>query len=211
MTPLPGGVDAAFRVAVSELGMCAAAWMFVEEVAAVGGPDLVAELRLALGVDWPVLDAVASAWLSGEARPPLAIDAVLEVIGPASRIVCVGLEVEALDRLLEATDAPVWIVRESVFGPDWARVQANYEGRVGFEGLDTFQRLAGPRSVLLTFGYGTDDRSTHVLPAWIRASGEDVRTRFRSLVLWEVLHRPFQVWPRWLVEVPLEVFSSVVR
>lgn len=208
---LPRGLSAAFHVAVSELGMCTAAWLFTEEVAAEGGAPLVEALRDALGAEWPVLDTVAAAVLAGAKRPELGVDRVLSALTGVERIVCVGLETAWLDALAGATDLPLAIVRQSVFSPDWARVSSNYGDRVTILGLDAFQRLAGPRSALLTFSYGADEHTAHVLPAWVRVSGEDVRTQFRELVAWEVLHHPFQRWPRWLVGIPTAGFSAVVR
>jgi hypothetical protein len=50
-----------------------------------------------------------------------------------------------------------------------------------------------------------------VLPAWVRATGEDVRTQFRSLLAWNVLQAPMFVYPRWLVEVDAASFTHVFR
>jgi hypothetical protein len=211
VTSLPRGLRSAFHVAVSELGMCTAAWLFVEEVAAEGGRSLVSELRRELGADWPVLDAVAAMHLEGRQRPDPDVRRLGPILEGAAQLVCVGLEAAWLDALVAETSTPVAVVRHSVFDPDWERVAANYGDRVTFEGLGTFQRLAGPRTVLLTYAYGADDVTTHVLPAWVRVSGEDVRTQFRDLVAWEVLHHPFETWPRWLVGVPTRQFTSVVR
>ncbi|MCA9493945.1 MAG: hypothetical protein KC621_28640 [Myxococcales bacterium] len=215
MSGLPPGLGRAFGVAVAELGLRTASWIFVEEVGEVGGEAALNELRDCYGRDWPVLDAVAAAWQEGRRRRPLDPAPLLDALGSADRIVCVGIETEALDLLVQATTTPVHVVRQSVFGLDWTRFAANYEGRVGLEDLDTFQRLAGPRSVLLTFTYGTDaggdGANTHVLPAWVRVCGEDVRTQFRSLVGWEVLGLPFFVYPRWLVRVPTSSFSVLVH
>lgn len=208
---LPAGLGQAFRVAVAELGLCSASWLFVEEADAVGGTELVGQLRDELGRDWPVLDTVAAAHLDGSRRRDPNVADVLRACGPAERIVCVGLEAWYLDALVLNTTIPVSVVRQSVFGPDWQRVAANYEGRVEFEAMDTFQRLAGPRSVLLTFVYGTCEGNTNALPAWIRVSGADVRTQFRSLIGWEVMHRPFFVHPRWLVPLPITAFSALVQ
>jgi len=208
---LPRGLSSAFHVAVSELGMCTAAWLFVEEVAAEGGPQLLEALRGSLGTDWPVLDTVIGASLAGAGRPELGVDRVLAALADVEQLVCVGLETAWLDALAAATDVPMAIVRQSVFSPDWARVSANYGARVTLVGLDAFQRFAGSRSALLTFSYAADDHTAHVLPAWVRVSGVDVRSQFRELVAWEVLHHPFERWPRWLVGVPTDGFSVVVR
>lgn len=211
MSALPPGLHRAFQVAVADLGLCSAAWLFAEEAHAVGGPGMVTALRDALGSDWPVLDTVAAAKLEGASRPVPDATAMLRACGNATHIVCVGIEAHLLDALVRATPLPISLLGLSVFGPDWERVAANYGGRIRIEPLETFQRLAGPRSVLMTFAYGAAGDTTHVLPAWIRVHGEDVRTQFRSLVAWEVLDRPFFVYPRWLVPVPLSTFSDVVR
>lgn len=211
MTAVPRGTSAAYRVAAAELGMCTAAWTFVEEVDAEGGTPLVRALREALGPEWPVLDAVAAACLSGRARPRPDPERVRAALAGVEHVVCVGLEADWLDALAAASTARISLVRDSVLSPDWERVAANYDDRVALVGLDAFQRAAGPRSALLTFSYGADDHVAHVLPTWVRVSGEDVRTQFRELVAWEVLHHPFHRWPRWLVGVPTAGFSAVVR
>lgn len=207
---LPPGLGQAFRVAVAELGLCSASWLFVEEIADSEGPDALHALRDELGRDWPVLDAVAAARLEGARWVEPDTAAVLRACGRAERVVVVGLEARWMDALVRSTEVPLSLVRQSVFAPDWERVAANYAGRVEMEPMETFQRLAGPRSVLLTFSYGSDGGTTHVLSSWVRVSGEDVRTQFRALVAWEVLGRPFFVYPRWLVTVPCERFSARV-
>lgn len=207
---LPAGLSQAFRLAVAELGYVTASWLYVNEVRTVGGDALVRRLRDELGRDWPVLDAVAAAALAGA---PLVADPtpVVEACTGAARIVVVGIETAFLDRLVEALpDVRFTLVRQSVFGPDWERVSANYRGRVELEGLDTFQRHAGPKSVLLTFVYGVGSNTAYALPAWVRTSGEDVRTQFRSLIGWDVLGQGFHVYPRWLVEVPTSTFTRLI-
>jgi len=50
-----------------------------------------------------------------------------------------------------------------------------------------------------------------VLPLWLRACGADVRAQFRSLVAWNVLPSPLDLYPRRLVEVDAdETFTHFV-
>ena len=105
MSGLPPGLGRAFGVAVAELGLRTASWIFVEEVGEVGGEAALNELRDCYGRDWPVLDAVAAAWQEGRRRRPLDPAPLLDALGSADRIVCVGIETEALD-LLEAGPVP---------------------------------------------------------------------------------------------------------
>ncbi len=207
--------DAAFRVASAELGMCAASWLFVRELGAVGD-DLVAALRDRLGREFPVLDAVAGLWLAGERAPDDGLRdtaaRVRDVCAGAARVLVVGIEADALDALVPtlATDARIGLVTYSTREVDWDRVLANYGGRVEGVDLASFQRWAGRKGVLLTFAYGTHGHATHVTPEWLRVSGPDVRTQFRSIVAWEVLAAHMDMYPRWLVEVSRDEFSHVV-
>jgi hypothetical protein len=218
---LPAGLHQSFRQAVAELGMASAAWLFVEEVEAAGGQELLRALRDELGRTFAVLDAVVADRLEGAEGPRIDVDRVLSACEGAEDILVVGLETRFLDALVDAVapagrlastrPAPrIQLLTQSVFQPDWTRVAANYIDRVELVGLDRYQRAAGPRSVMLTCVYGSNDKATYVLPAWVRASGEDVRTQFRALLGWEALGRTFYVYPRWLVEVPLSGFTDLV-
>lgn len=209
MTGLPAGLEQAFPLAAGELGMCSAAWLFARELAAVGGDPLVAALRDALGRAFPVIDSVASAWLGGEHVPVIDPAPVLEACAGATDVVVVGLETLWLDALVPLLDAPIRLLAEGPFAADWDRVLSNYAGRAERTELSNFQQWAGRRSVLLTFVYGSRGGRVHVPPAWARVLGPDVRSQFRSLVGWNVLGAPMDVYPRWLVEVPADDFSRV--
>lgn len=210
MSDLPGGLEQAFMVAAGELGMCGAAWLFAENVAQDDGDRGVASLRDTLGRSFPVLDAVAERWLEGDRRPRPDPAPALAACANASRVVVVGLEAFHLDALVAGLGrARCGLIQSSPFDVDWERALSNYDGRVEPLELEHFQAWAGPSSVLLTFAYGVQGHSTHVVPAWLRVIGEDVRTQFRSLVAWDVLRAPMFVYPRWLVEVPLSVFTDV--
>lgn len=211
MTALPDGLGQAFRLAAAELGMCSAAWLFCREVEATGGVEALTALRDALGRNWPVLDAVVAARLDGAEGPVVNVDLVLADCEGASRVVVVGVESAFLDPLVAALPGVEFmLLKRGFLGADWERVLSNYRGRVVGVSLDDFQRYAGPRSVLLTFVYGVGPATSYALPSWVRAGGEDVRTQFRSLVGWDVLRRPFFVYPRWLVEVANESFTHLV-
>lgn len=208
---LPASLEQAFRVAAGELGMCSAAWLFVDEVAKAHGDDGLHALRDALGRTYPVLDAVLAARADGHHTPAIEVARVAGICGKAERIVIVGVEARFLDALVVALpSARFALLAHSVFSPDWQRVADNFAGRVELVTLGDFQRHAGARSVLMTFVYGVDDAHTYVMPAWVRASGEDVRTQFRALVGWDVLDRRSYVYPRWLVEVPRASFTHIV-
>lgn len=202
----------AFRVACGELGHCAAAWLFVREVAAAGGAESVEELRDGVGRTFPVLDAIAREWLEGARGPALRVEPVLEACAGADRLLVVGLEADHLDALVPRLPAAtrVGLLLQEGLDADRERVLANWGGRVEGAGLDELLRWAGPGSVLATFGYGLHGGRVHVIPAWVRVSGPDVRTQFRTLLAWDVLEAPMFVYPRWLLGVPVEDFSHVV-
>lgn len=208
---LPAGLAQAFRLAAAELGMCSAAWLFAEEVAAAGGEPLLTALRDELGRAFPVLDTVVAARLEGAQGPDVALDGVLALCQGASRVLVVGNEARFLDPLVQALPGVDFVLLTSqMLGADWDRVAANFAGRVTTVQLGEFQRYAGLGTVLLTFVYGVGRATAHVLPTWVRVGGEDTRTQFRRLVGWDVLRRPFYVYPRWLVEVSTESFTHLV-
>jgi hypothetical protein len=210
---LPEGLDQAFTVAAGELGMACAAWIFVENVAQEGGADGVSALRDVLGRPFPVLDAVAGQWLAGSKGLPTDPTPVLAACEGASELVVVGVEAFFLDALVARLPPSTRcaLLCHSPFDVDWDRVLSNHGGRVSRVDLASFQSWAGPRSVLLTFAYGAGGSSTYVLPAWVRATGEDVRTQFRSLMAWNVLQAPMFVYPRWLVEIDAASFTHVFQ
>lgn len=208
---LPDGVEQAFHVAAGELGMSSAAWLFVREVAAYGGDTLVHALRDRLGREFPVLDAVALAWSSGDRRPNTDPSRILEVCQGADHLLIVGLEADFLDALIPRLGPMrIALLQRSPFDVNWERVSANYAPRLELLDLDRFQLYAGPRSVLLTFAYGVHGPHAHVLPGWMRVIGEDVSTQFRDIVGWDVLRTPMFVFPRWLVETPVSNFTHLV-
>jgi hypothetical protein len=141
---------------------------------------------------------------------------VLSVCEGANRLLVVGIEADALDALIACTSQSasafeMGLVVHSTHEVAWERVLGNFGGRIVPVELSSFQRWAGRRSVLLTFAYGTHGHATHVAPEWLRVSGPDVRTQFRSLVAWEVLGVPMAVYPRWLVEVARDEFTDLLE
>lgn len=208
---LPPGIDQAFTIAAAELGMCSAAWLYVREVADARGPEGVEVLRERLGRTFPVLDAVGAVWLEGAREPTARTEAVRAALAGATRVVLVGLEAHFLDPLLPLLPGVEFaLLRHATFDVNWERVLANYGGRLRALDFDGFQAWAGSQSVLLTFAYGVHGAATHVIPSWLRVTGEDVRTQFRSLIAWDVLGAPMWVYPRWLVEVPQSAFTQVI-
>ena len=200
MTTLPPELAQSFSVAMGELGFCSTAWLYVRVVAQAGGDELVTVLREQLGRTFPVLDAVAADWISGQRAPSVDAGAVFTACHGLERLLVVGLEADFLDALLPYSMVDV----------DWERVSANYAGRVQLVDLSAAQEWAGSRSGLLTFVYGHNGHLSHVRPSWVRFIGDDIRTQFRSIIGWNVLRAPLYVYPRWLVEAPLSDFSEVL-
>lgn len=193
--------EQAFRLAASELGMASAAWLFVRETAAEDGADGVAELRDAMGRAWPVLDAVCAGWLAGTRDPDVRPGDVLPLLEGAARLVLVGYEADWVDALLRALPDTVRVGLVQLGDPrtHWPRLFANHGPRLVPLTLMEFQAWAGPRSVLATFVYGHAAQQLFVLPAWLRCTGPDVRTQFRTLLGWRILDVPMELYPRWLV------------
>lgn len=211
MSGLPAGLVQAFEVAMGELGFASAAWLFVREVAAYGGEPLVRELRDAHGRTFPVLDAVAAAWLRGQGGPTVEVPPVLRACKGINRLLVVGLEADFLDALLpRLAGIEVGLLRYSLIDVDWERVQANYHGRATLIDMVNFQDFAGTKGAILTFLYGHGEHVTHVRPAWLRLIGADVRAQFRSIIGWDVLRGPLEVYPLWLVETTTRDFSEIV-
>ena len=211
MTAIPAGTEQAFEVAAGELGFASASWLFVREVFAAEGAPGVEALRDALGRSFPVLDSIAAAWLEGQRKPVLSVDAVVAALEGSERVVIVGIEADPLDALIDAlpSSMELGLLDYSALEADWDRVLANWRGRVARTDLATFQSFAGARSSVLTFLYGHDGIHAHVRPAWLRVLGPDVLTQFRAFVGWNVLPHPLYVYPRWLHEHPLDAFTTV--
>lgn len=209
---LPASAPAAFRLAAAELGMCSAARLFATELLAAGGEPLLEEARERLGAEFPVLDLVAAEVLAGRPSPPIDASAAAAALGSATTVLVVGLEAFFLDALVPAiAGARVGLVLgEGGLAGDVRRVLANFGDRVEDVRSGDVLRWAGRKSALLTFVYGVNGDHTHVAPVWLRVAGSDVRTQFRTLVGWDVLGRPTSLYPRWLVEAPIEPFSRVV-
>ncbi|MCC6551617.1 MAG: hypothetical protein IT372_01175 [Polyangiaceae bacterium] len=212
MTSLPPALGQAFHASAAELGMCSASRLFVRELAGAGGDELVRAARDQLGRDYPVFDFVAERFL--EDHRELLVDpgppaAALDGIG---RLVVVGIEADFLDALVPRLEgAEIGLVTDGAgMEPDFRRVLANYGDRVEPVGLADIQRWAGRRSALLTYVYGTLGDTVHVGATWLRVSGPDVRTQFRSLVGWDIFGRPMLIYPRWLVGTSGADFSHTV-
>jgi hypothetical protein len=207
------GLDQAFSLAVAELGMATAGWLFAAEVAEEEGLEGVQRLRDALGRRWPVLDAVCAAWERGLRPPPVDASQLWARLGDVGRVVFVGLEARWLDAFVarRPADVRIGLIRHSELSPDWERVRANLGEAVELVDLDAFQAWGGRRSAVVSFVYGDGGRGLFALSTWVRVSGPDVRTQFRSLVGWDVLRVPLSVYPRWLVAVPPSDFTEVER
>lgn len=206
---LPLALEQSFAVAAGELGMASASWLYAKTVDEVHGPDGVLSLRDALGRAFPVLDAVCELWLLGQ-RAPVIDTAKVQRACAGGRLIIIGLETLYLDALLPTlSNTRCAIVRASPLSLDWERALSNLPGLELVE-METFQAWARKDSALLTFAYGAQGSRTHVIPAWLRAVGDDVRLQFRELLAWDVLRAPMFVYPRWLVEVPTATFTQVL-
>ena len=205
-------LGAAFELASAELGFTAAAWIFVEQVAAAGGDDSVERLRDELGRSFSVLHFVAERWLEGERAPPIDTKHVTRTLAGARRVLVVGVEANHLDALARdlAPDVRIGLLTYRMQRVDWERVIGNHNGRVEAVDLGEFQAWAGSRSAILTFVYGTRGDLANVLSAFLRVAGPDVRTQFRDIVGWDVLGAPPEVYPRYLVETSLRELTVLV-
>jgi hypothetical protein len=203
----------AFLLAASELGMASAAHLFVREIAASGGDELVRAAVDELGREFPVLGCVATRWLAGARGPEPVAEGVLAAVGGLSRLLIVGLETTWLDVLLPGCRGLEVGILAGDMGPaaDFRRVLANYEGLAVAVPLAELHRWSGRRSGLLCFVYGSDGHVVHVPGAWLRVSGPDVRTQFAALVGWNILGGAMELYPRWLAETAAADFSAVVH
>jgi len=205
-------LEQAFRLAAGELGMASAAWLFVRESAASGGATAVAQLRDALGRNWPVLDAVCAGWQGGCQAPAIDPQPLLPTLQGVRQLLLVGYEADWVDALLAALPDPglrIGLVTAGDPLADWSRMLDNHAGRIEAVDPAAFQTWAGPRSVLLSFVYGRSAQQLFVLPAWLRIAGSDVRLQFRELLGWHILAVPLLLYPRWLVATEAETFTAV--
>lgn len=209
---LPASLDRAYHVAATELGFSSAARLFVAETEEALGAEGVEALRHSLGRRFPVLDAVAAMSLRGEAAALPDASAAREALEGLSRVLVVGIEADALDALcpLPARVKTGLLMHRSVGVVDWGRVAANLEGDWELVPMDDYQRWAGSRAGVLTFAYGVADGVAHVTPEYLRLIGGDTRSQFRALLAWDLLPGGTEVYPRWLAEAPLDLFSRVV-
>lgn len=203
-----GGLAAAFRRCVGELGMWSASTLFVRTAARRGGAAAVDQLREELGVEFPVLDVVATQ----PTAPLLALDTVLARCAGLERLLVVGLEADCLEPLLDRLPPAVQVrlLLDTTFPVDEARLDAGWGARVGRTDLASFQRFAGARSAMLTTIYGSDGFRAVVPRVWMRCHGDDVRTQFARLIGWNVLGGPMSRYPRWLTETEVSDFTDLV-
>jgi hypothetical protein len=208
---LPSGVARSFHLAASELGMCSAAWLFIETLGRHGGQAAVAALNAQLGDTYPVLGQVTDMALDGRAFEPPDPTPLLDVLGDATTVLVVGLEARWLDVLVpRLRPRRVVLLAEGLPQTDWQRVGANLGDAVELAELGSFQRHAGARSALLTFVYGVTAHRVHVVPSWLRVMGADTSTQFRTIVGWDVLREPMDRYPRFLADSSPEDFMAVV-
>ncbi len=211
MTALPPALEASFAQAAAELGMCGASRLFVRELSAAGGDELVRAARERLGRVYPVLDQVSAQRLAGVEPAPPDPARLLPVLEGVTRLLVVGLEAEHLDALVpRLAGVELGLLTAGELPADWSRILANLGGRVAPVSLTELGGWAGRRSALLTFVYGADEHVAHVPLSWLRVAGPDVRTQYRTLLGWDVLGSPMYVYPRWLAEAARSDFSAIV-
>ncbi len=205
-------LGSAFELASAELGFAAASWLFVENVAKVGGDAAVRALGDELGTTFSVLDLVVRRWLEGRRRPHVDAGRLRSALHGVRRVLVVGVEAEHLDALARALDPTVrlGLLTYRLQRVDWPRVLANFGDRIEPVDLAEFQGWAGARSGLLTFVYGERHGLVNVLSAFLRVSGPDVRTQFREIIGWDVLGAAPDVYPRYLVETAVSDLTAFV-
>lgn len=188
--------------------MWSASTLFVRTAARRGGAGAVEQLREALGVEFPVLDVVATQPTGALG----ALDGVLARCAGLERLLVVGLEADCLEPLLERLPPAVQVrlLLDTTFPVDEARLDAGWGARVGRTDLSSFQRFAGARSAMLTTIYGSDGFRAVVPRVWMRCHGDDVRTQFARLIGWNVLGGPMSRYPRWLTETEVSDFTDLV-
>jgi hypothetical protein len=207
---VPPTLEDAFAAVAGELGQVSASWLFLREFSR-GWPEGPRAMREALGRSFPVADAVCAQAEEGRAGPRVELPAISQALAGCSATVLIGYEADFVDALVAGLPQMRFaLLTQSSFQVDYERVLANHRGRVVPLEPSRFQSWAGARSALLTFLYGTQGGITHVVPEWLRASGPDTRTQFRSLLGWEALQGPLHVFPRWLEQVELSEFTQVL-
>ncbi len=210
-TALPPGLERSFGLAAAELGMCSAAWLFAETLQHHGGAEALQALGQELGDVFPVLGQVTDMAQRGPVFSPPNAAPVLEALQEASTVLVVGLEARWLDVLVPALGARrVALLAQGLPQTDWDRVASNLGEQLEIVDMDAFQRLAGSRSALLTFVYGVTHHRLHVVPAWLRVMGPDIRTQFRTILGWDVLGEPLDRYPRFLVDTSPDDFTELV-
>jgi hypothetical protein len=209
MEVLPTGIGQTFKLAAAELGFRSAARLFIGSLG--GDPSTVEALRDVLGREYPVLDAVAAQWLRQGGLPPPTIEPVRQGLSGCRTVVVVGLEVDFLDPLVAAMpEARFKLLAMTPLPADWGRIVSNYEGQAEVVTLEEALACAGARSAALCFAYGDKDGSLYVPQSWLRFFGRDTKSLFRTIMAWNVVPAPFEVYPRWLSPCPTADFTDVV-
>jgi hypothetical protein len=210
--PAARGLGSAFELASAELGFVTASWLFVDEVAKIAGRPGVVALREELGATFSVLDFVAGEWLEGKRTRAIHTTSIVGALEGARRVLVVGLETAHLDALARDLEPAVslGLVAYRLQRVDWDRVLDNYRGRIEAVDVGSFQAWAGARSAIVTFVYGTRGPVVNVLSAFLRVVGSDVRTQFRDIIGWNVIARPPEVYPRYLVEAASHELTELV-
>jgi hypothetical protein len=211
MTELTPGLADAFALCAAELGMFSATRLFARSLLEETDAQCVGEVLELLGSRYPVFDVVARRALTERTIRPIDAGGLSRAVANLSRLVVVGIEAECLDALLLLPQRPrLALVLDALEGADMERVAANYEGEVTLLDLGSFQRWAGRSSALMTTVYGSDGYQATVCQAWLRAHGPDVRTRFNTILGFNVLGARMDAYPRWLCDTDARDFAPLI-
>lgn len=209
MTALPRGIDQTFRLAASELGFAAATRLFIRSLGET--PEAVDALREALGREYPVLDAMTAYWLDHKRFGAPDPQPIATIVAGCGAVIVVGLEADHLDALIDALPRVSFkLLASEVLPTDWDRVAANYAERLEVVPLEQAYVHAGADSCVLCFAYGIKPETLYVPQSWMRFFGRDTRPLFRSLIAWNIVPAPFDVYPRWLAACPSQDFTDIV-
>jgi hypothetical protein len=213
MTARDAALLEAFAVCAGELGMFSAARVFLRELASAPEAARTREIVSALSERYPVFDALAGGALARGSVEPIDPEPVASALRALGRVVVVGIEAHCLDVLLPRLlgTHKVALVPDIALDCDMDRLRANLPEQLALLDIGDFQKWAGRSSALLTTVYGADGFRATVCQAWLRAHGPDVRTRFRSIVGWNVLGPKMDAYPMWLAETDAADFTRLIE
>lgn len=193
------GLERSFQLAAVELGRLSAARLFVRVLAEEGGATALDAAEAELGEGSSMFAAVAAATRAGAPVPAPAADVLAPVVPALDRVLVAGLETDGLDALVARWPAlQVGLVRNMSDDLAWARVMANYGGRLCAVSLEDWPAWAGPRSALLTFCYGFAVQPGEAVDVASEPAASDGATNPAHPSATSILGRQAWVDPLWL-------------